>query len=121
MSLSPNFQPVSLYNHETILRYAHQTRQKKIFTDGSKDGNRVASAACCRGYTESESMPGPASVYIAEINALLIGIEMMENSNKKRLLVVSDFLSYMHALSNGNTSNPLLTQVLEEFTSLVSL
>ncbi len=26
-----------------------------LFTDGSKDGNRVASAAYCRGYTESES------------------------------------------------------------------
>ncbi len=30
-------------------------------------------------------------------------------------------LSCMHALSNGDTSNPLLTQVLEELTSLVPL
>ncbi len=42
-----------------------------LFIDGSKDGTRVASAACCRGYTESESLPGPASVYTAEIIALL--------------------------------------------------
>ncbi len=84
-----------------------------LFTDGSKDGNQVASAACCRGYTQSESLPGPASVYTAEINALLIGLEMMENSNKKRFLVFSDSLSCMHALSNGDTSNPLLTQVLK--------
>ncbi len=49
-----------------------------LFTDGSKEGDRVASAACCRRYTESQSLPGPASVYSAEINALLIGLEMIK-------------------------------------------
>ncbi len=45
---------------------------------------------------------------------------MIETSkNKKRFLVFSDSLSCMHALSNGDTSKPLLTHVLEELTSLV--
>ena len=44
-----------------------------LFTDRSKGGDHVASDACCRGYTESESLPGAASVFTDEINALLIG------------------------------------------------
>ncbi len=90
-----------------------------LFTDGSKDGELVASAACCRGYPESESLPGP-SIYTAEINVLLIGLEMIANSNKKRFLVFSDSLPCMQALNNGDTSNSLLIQV-DELTSLASL
>ncbi len=44
-----------------------------LFTDRSKGGDHVASDACCRGYTESESLSGAASVFTDEINALLIG------------------------------------------------
>ncbi len=43
---------------------------------------------------------------------------MTANSNKKCFLVFSDSLSYMQALNNGNTSSPLLIEVLEELTTL---
>ena len=66
-------------------------------------------------------VPGPASIYTAEINALHIGLEMMANSKKKRFLVFSDSLSCMQALNNGDTSNLLLIQVLGELTTLASL
>ncbi len=45
----------------------------RLFTYALKDGDRVASAACCRGYT---------SGYTAEFHASLIGLEIMSNSNK---------------------------------------
>ncbi len=44
----------------------------------------------------------------------------MTISNRKRFLF-SDSLSSMQALNNGDTSNPLLIQVLEELTTLASL
>ncbi len=71
-----------------------------------------------RGYTECESLPGSASFYTAEINPLLIGLGMSNSSNKKPFLGFFDSLSCMQALGNGNTSKPLLTQVLEEHTAL---
>ncbi len=43
----------------------------------------VTSAACCRGYTENESLSGPASVCTPGTNALPIGFETMSNSTKK--------------------------------------
>ncbi len=82
------------------------------FTDGSKDDERVASAACCRGYTESESLPGPASVYNAEINSLLIWLEVMANSNKTRFLRL--FVLHASIAQRGD-------QTLDEHTALAPL
>ncbi len=109
---------------QSILRYEISILHKwymPVFTDGSKHGDRVSSAACCRGYTESKSLHGPFWVYTAEINALLIGLEIMSYSNTKWFLALSDSLPCTQALSNGNVSNPLLIQVLEELTALGSL
>ena len=52
----------------------------RIFTDGSKEGNRVAAAVVHRDNTECVRLPDTASIFRAELYALLIAIDMVRRS-----------------------------------------
>jgi len=57
----------------------------RIFTDGSKEGNRVAAAVVHRDNTECVRLPDTASIFRAELYALLLAIDVVRLL-KKRIL-----------------------------------
>ena len=91
-----------------------------FYTDGSKDGDRVSSAAICKQYQKSERLPNQASIYTAEINAILLALGIMEHSNRMDFLLFSDSLSTLQALQSRKTDHPLLLKVLLKLTELDS-
>jgi len=49
----------------------------RIFTDGSKEGNRVAAAVVHRDNTKCVRLPDAASIFRAELYALLLAIDVV--------------------------------------------
>ena len=89
-----------------------------FYTDGSKDTNKVAAAAVCRQHTFSTRLPSHASVYTAEIKAILLALDVIEKSNKKKFIICSDSLSCLQALENRKLDHPLLIELLTKLTTL---
>jgi ribonuclease HI len=89
-----------------------------IYTDGSKDNDRVASADIYNRKAVGVRLAGSASIYTAEIQAILLALQEIEMSNKKNFIIFSDSLSTLQALDNCNTNHPLLMEVLSKLTQL---
>ena len=56
-----------------------------IFTDGSKEGNRVAAAVVHRDDTKCVRLPDTASIFRAELYAVLLAIDVVRRSKEKNL------------------------------------
>ena len=89
-----------------------------FYTDGSKDKDRVASAAICKQKELSERLPGEASIYTAEVRAILLALKEIERSNRKNFIIFSDSLSTLQALSNCDLGHPYILEVLNKLTQL---
>ena len=57
----------------------------RIFTDGSKEGNRVVAAVVHRDNTKCVRLPDTASIFRAELYALLLAIDVLRRSKEKIL------------------------------------
>jgi len=66
---------------------------KLIFTDGSKEGNRVAPAVVHRDNTKCVRLPDAASIFRAELYALLLAIDVVRRSEEKNFVIFSDSMS----------------------------
>jgi ribonuclease HI len=82
-----------------------------FYTDGSKDSDRVAAAAVCQQHEFSTRLPSPASIYTAELKAILMALEVIEQSNKTQFLICSDSLSCLQAIQNVKLDHPFLRQI----------
>ena len=55
-----------------------------IYTDGSKDGDRVASAAVFGQQVYSARIPSANSIFSAEANAILLALKIVASSEKSK-------------------------------------
>ena len=59
---------------------------EQIYTDSSKQGDRVGAAALIpNGAQKSIRLPNKSSIYSAELRALLLALELIEGFTKKTL------------------------------------
>ena len=77
-----------------------------IYTDGSKDGNRVASATVFGQQVYSARLPSASSIFNAEANAILLGLKFVASSEKSKFMICSDSLSYLLAIESCKTQKP---------------
>ena len=61
----------------------------RIFTDSSKEGNRVAAAVVHRDNTKCVRLPDTASIFRAELYALLLAIDVVRRSKEKNFVIFS--------------------------------
>ena len=59
----------------------------RIYTDGSKAGQRVASAIVYKGITESVRLPDLTSIFRAELYALFLAIDVIHQSKLKKFVI----------------------------------
>ena len=86
---------------------------EQIYTDGSKQGDRVGAAALIpNGAQKSIRLLNKSSIYSAELRALLLALELIEGSTKKHFIIFSDSLSAMQALKNPHPDHPLVGEIL---------
>ena len=89
-----------------------------IFTDGSKTNNKVGFAAVGDGHTISHTLNSGASIYSAELLAIVKALEIIEASNSRTGVICSDSRSALEALNSGRITNPIVLQIRNELISL---
>ena len=81
----------------------------EIYTDGSKDGDKVASAAILDGKLYQFRLPYNSSVFSAELKAIDLALNHIELDAYWRYIIYTDSLSAMQALEGETTDNPLIS------------
>ena len=66
---------------------------RAIYTDGSKAENRVAAAATCNGPNAQVRLPGNSSIFAAELQALKMAFNIVENCDRDCFIILIDSLS----------------------------
>ena len=110
--------PAEIHKHrfyELCDRYADYC---SIYTDGSKVGNRVASAIVYKGISKSIQLPDLTIIFRAELYALFLAIDVIRRSKLKKFvgLIVSDSLSSLQTIIDGfNIDNDLVQKFIKEY------
>jgi len=87
-----------------------------IFTDGSKEGNRVAAAVVHWDNTECFRLPDAASR--AELYALLLAIDVVRCSKEKNFVIFSYSMSSLQSIYGFNLDSDLIQKFLKHYTIL---
>jgi len=87
----------------------------RIYTDGSKAGERVASAIVYKGITKSVQLPDLTSIFRAELYALFLAIDVIRRSKFKKFVIFSDSLSSLQAIAGFNIDNDLVQKCIKEY------
>jgi len=64
-----------------------------IYTDGTNMGHRVSAALCYKRGTSAIRLPGAASIFNAELHAILLALDVVRRSKEKHFLLLSDSYS----------------------------
>ena len=91
-----------------------------IYTDGSKDGEKVGCASVSDFHTFKRRLPDNASIFTAEIQAIDLAFRYISVSKFKNFIIFSDSLSVLQSLKNRNLSNPLVQELLLKHHNLSS-
>ena len=89
-----------------------------IFTDGSKDNDKVGCAAV---FPEEElkcRLSSQASIYTAELSAIILALENIRQHNIKYSVVCSDSLSCLQAIQSMNFKNPIVVNIFKLLSEL---
>ena len=94
--------------------YTHE----EIYTDGSKDGEKVVSAAILDGELYRFRLPNNASIFSTELKAIDLALSHIEQDAYWRYIIFTDSLSVMEALEGEKTDNPLVVGLLGKLSAL---
>ena len=84
-----------------------------VFTDGSKEGDSVASAAVSGQTVLQCRLPNCSSVFTAELQAILLALDFIQNSQADRFFIFSDSLSVLQAINSRKIDVPMIRTVPE--------
>jgi len=92
----------------------------RIFTDASKEGNRVAAAVVHRDNTKCVRLPDTASIFRAESYALVLAIDVVRCSKEKKIVIFSDSMSSLQSINGFNleVDSDLVQKFLKDYTIL---
>ena len=119
------FIEVSLARSLVFLHFAEiksvTTEYSAIYTDGSKDGGRVASTAVLGQQVYYARLPSASSVFSAEANAILLALKFVASSDKSKCMICSDSLSFLLAIESCKTQNPFILKIVQIYKGLVAI
>ena len=77
---------------------SHYSDHRAIYTDGSKTENRVATAATSNNLSVQVRLPGNASTFTTELQALKMAFNIVKNCDWDHFIIFTDSLSSLQAL-----------------------
>ena len=92
-----------------------------IFTDSSKEGNRVAAAVVHGDNTKCVRLPDTASIFRTELYALLLAIDVVRRSKEKNFVIFSDSMSSLQSVNGFNLDSDLVQKFLKDYTILAKM
>ena len=101
-----------------FLEVKEQYYTHEIYTDGSKDCEKVASAAILDGELYQFRLPNNSSIFYAELKAIDFALKHIKQDAFWRYIILTDSLAAMQALEGEKTDNPLIVNLLEKLSRL---
>ena len=89
-----------------------------IYTDGSKQDEKVACAVISPNFTDSIRLPDNSSIFTAEAKAIDIALYHLRDQPEKQFIIYSDSLSVLRSLKNLDHRNPLIQQIFRKYNYL---
>ena len=106
--------PSSQLKQSFISHMRKHVDTKQIFTDGSKSPEGVGFGVVHgRNYQNRirGTLPREASVYTAELHAILKALKLIEESTFKKWTIFSDSQSSIQAITQQNPKHPILRNI----------
>ena len=94
---------------------------RAIYTDGSKTANSAAAAATFDGLSAQVRLPGNASIFTAELQALKLAFNLVKNCDGDHFIIFTDSLSSLQALDSNNCDHPFIQDILKLFNDSLSV
>ena len=98
---------------------SHYDGFRRLYTDGSKIGDQVASAAVTTNSTKTVRLPDKASIFRAVLYAISIAMDFICHSKDTRFIVFSDSKSSLEALNGPRIELDLVLKIIKDYTSLI--
>ncbi|MCG7877158.1 MAG: reverse transcriptase domain-containing protein [Candidatus Thiodiazotropha endolucinida] len=86
-----------------------------IYTDGSKQDEKVACSVISPNFTDSIRLPDNSSIFTAEAKAIDIALYHIRDQSEKQFIIYSDSLSVLKSLRDPQHRNPLIQQILRKY------
>ena len=112
--------PLLIQQHFAEIRSV-ASEYSAIYTDGSKDGDRVTSAVVFGQHIYSVRLPPASSICSAEANDILLALKFVASSNNSKFMICLDSLSCLLAIENCKTQSPFILKRVETDKSLVAI
>ena len=80
----------------------------KLYTDDSKSSEGVGVAVVVDDFCDSAKLSSSASIYTAELTAIINAMNVAYHTNQKSFVIYSDSKSTLESLNNYNSSHPLV-------------
>ena len=120
--MTRSLKPIHLFFEPNFIELlSYFPNYETIFTDGSKDGDTAGSACVTPSDTYKCRLPDNASIFSAEIKAIDLALDHIEQSRNTDFIIFSDSLSVLQSLHNRHIENPLLLDVLLKHNDLAEL
>ena len=100
---------------------SYYSDHRAIYTDGSKTEKRVAAAATSNNLSAQVRLPGNASIFTAELQALKMAFNIVKNCDEDRFIIFCDSLSSLQALDGNNCDHPFIQDILKLFNDCCSV
>ena len=97
--------------HELQARYSDY---QHIYTDGSKDEEKVGCAFTTNNFSKTLRLPDGASIFTAEIKAVELALEFIKTNPDNKFITFSDSLSGLKALNHSYSRNAQVQNLLEK-------
>ena len=91
-----------------------------LYTDGSKDDHKVGCAVVSNFNIIKRRLPGHTSIYTAELRAIQLALDVVNNSNKDKYVICVDSLLCLQAIEQQHIDHPLVLDVLENYSALIN-
>ena len=92
-------------------KYKHHL---SIYTDGSKQDEKVACSVISSDFTDSIRLPDNSSIFTAEAKAVDIALYHIIDQSEKQFVIYSDSVSVLKSLEDLHHRNPLIQQILKK-------
>ena len=108
--LNDPFNSLALFNE---LNDAY-SQYKAIYTDGSKNEDKVAAAFVCSNLYQQLRLPDGASIFTAELQAIKMAFNFILNDSRGvNYVIYSDSLSSLKALDGAHFNHPYIYDIVE--------
>ena len=111
--------PPEIYRSRFYEICSHCDGFHRLYTDGSKVGDQVASTSVTRNSTKVVRLANKASIFRAELYAITLAMDFIHRSKDTKFIVFLDSLSSLEALNGFKIEVDLVLKIIKDYTSLI--